>query len=160
VKDLATAWENRSPRTGARIWSPVVAGFKATHWPYYEFVQSKPSGESESPSVTALQRSLNQYRSARPLLEGLLSSENPAEDVESVLSLLERAQIEAKKVDRDELNSIAAGFGDAVLDDYLEALEHYTKALAEGGNAIEGSRGDAAMVRFVTWMEENLERLP
>ncbi len=143
----------------AALWSPVVGMAKATHWPYYEFFARRDQ-KAEPRCIVCLSRSISLYQSAQPLIQALPSSENLARDIEAITSLLQRAQTAAEEADRAELNSIAPGFGDAVMDKYLQALKYYNAALAGGADKADVSRGDAAMVQFSTWMEENAERLP
>ena len=144
----------------AAVWSPVIGTFKATHWPYYEFVQRRRTQRPEPPSVAYLTRSITLYQSAHPLIKALPSAQDPAKDIQAIIALLQRARAEAEKVDGTELNSVRPSLGDMVLDKYLQALKYYNDALSPDGDRADLSRGDAAMVQFVTWMEANSEHAP
>lgn len=144
----------------AVVWSPVVGTFKATHWPYYVFIQSRGTEEPEPPSIVCLKRSFWLFQSAQPLIRALPSSQDPARDIQAVLTLLQRAKAEAEKADITELNSVTPGMGDMVSEKYLYALEHYCNALSPDGDIANLSRGLAAMVEFVTWAEGKREHAP
>jgi hypothetical protein len=144
----------------AVIWSPVVGLFKATHWPYYAFIQGGGTEQAEKPSISHLRQSLAWYGSAYGLIASLPSSRDCAKDRESIVSLMQEAQAEAKKIDKDELNSLNPGLGDAVAENYLPALEYYRTALTEPGRESDAFRADAAMARFSTWIKENMEEGP
>jgi hypothetical protein len=143
----------------AVVWSPVVGGFKATHWPYYEFVQRRRIEKPESPSATCFKESLFWWLESRKLIEALPSSQDPAKDREAIITLLQRARAEVEKADRAELNSLQPGLGDAVLDKYIPSLKYHIDGLSTGDMA-SLSRGDAAIVQFRTWMKENLQHAP
>jgi hypothetical protein len=91
-------------------------------------------------------------------MEGLPTSKNPKEDLQSIVNLLRNAQREAEGIDTNELNRLKPGFGDVVRDHYLVAVRYYNSVLIEGGDRNDVHRGDASMAMFYQWMEANKDR--
>ena len=143
----------------AVVWSPLVGVFKATHWPYYQFVHKTQPEKLESPSAASFKESLLWWLEARKLIDGLPSSQDHTKDMKAILTLLQRAKAEAENADRAELNAVQAGLGDAVVDMYIPSLRYYINGIS-AGDAADLSRGDAAVVQFQAWMKENLEHAP
>ena len=137
------------------MWSPIVGTFKATHWPYYEFVLGRRIKKPEPPSATYFKESLLWCLEARTLIDALPSSQDRAKDREAIITLLQRARAEIEKADIAELNSLQPGLGDAVQDKYIPSLKYYTDGISAGDMA-DLTRGDAAILQFQTWIGENL----
>ena len=144
----------------AVFWSPVVATFKATHWPYYEFFQEGEDRNDEEPppAFQDLSRSIEMLNSAHAIMADLRSSQDPQRDISRIRSLLQQSLKTAERIDFSELDEFQPGMGDTVRTHYLEAVRCYLIGFSSGGGSSDINRGDAAMNRFNAWMDSHSMR--
>ncbi len=93
--------------------------------------------------------------SAITLTRSIPKSKDIKGDFKKVKSLMDGAKTRLLESDKMVLNNIYQGLGDIVHNKLLIAIEYYQSGMLENGDRTDLTRGDALLVEYDKWMNEN-----
>lgn len=137
--------------------SPIIGFFNSLIWPYkvYQsnFTKNDHLTEIQKSNLELFMSSQNILTSSINLIQAIPTSKDIKGDIEKIESLMNGAKEKLQNTDKVVLNSIYNGLGDVAHDKLLKAIEYYQSGMK--GNKTDLPRGDALLIDFNKWMEDN-----